>query len=65
MIYRWQIYLAVPFELSLLPVHSIPLLTSSHMDNSSYKQEQPLIEPYANIIENKSSEMQKSLLGKQ
>jgi hypothetical protein len=35
------------------------------MDSSNYKQEQPLIEPYANIIENNSSEMQKSLLGKQ
>jgi len=35
------------------------------MDSSSYKQEQPLIEPCANIIEKKSSEMQKSPLGKQ
>ena len=35
------------------------------MDNDDYKQEQPLIEPYAKLSENKSNEMQKSHMHKQ
>ena len=35
------------------------------MDSVHYKQEQPLIEPYTNLSENKSDGMQKSHVSKQ
>jgi len=35
------------------------------MDSDHYKQEQPLIEPYINLLENRSNEMQKSHKDKQ
>ena len=35
------------------------------MDSDHYKQEQPLIEPYTNLSENKSDGMQKSHVSKQ